>query len=370
MGAWQELENALNPLSHQGLVKLERLSPPTENALKRRLAQAPVHVLHFIGLVKSRQIARYEALVFEGSENRARNLTAQYLCTLLRQCNSLRLAVLQPCSASGDSFEGTAHTLLEDALEAVITTGVLTGKHQAVFAAKLYAGLAANRTLEEAAANARQALTASGLTEAQIVLLSRSPAIRLLDAEAAEESGGAVPASAAPPGPSDRRAEGERTASSIEAATQLAARRELEQKMAEGVFDVFLCHNSADKPEVKEIAQQLKSRGILPWLDEWELPPGQPWQALLENQIARIKAAAVFVGSAGVGPWQEQELYGFLREFVSRKSPVIPVLLPDAPEKPELPIFLRAMTWVDFRVQDPNPLGRLIWGITGRRPHE
>jgi TIR domain len=149
---------------------------------------------------------------------------------------------------------------------------------------------------------------------------------------------------------------------------EIDGRRELERKRTAGAFDVFLCHNSADKPAVKEIGKHLEERGILPWLDEWELPPGQPWQSLLEEQIGNIRSAAVFVGPTGVGPWQEQELYGFLREFVSRKSPVIPVLLPDAPEKPELPIFLKAMTWVDFRVQHPNPLDRLIWGITGKRP--
>jgi TIR domain-containing protein len=152
------------------------------------------------------------------------------------------------------------------------------------------------------------------------------------------------------------------------AAAKLVAQRELERKRAEGVFDVFLCHNSDDKPDVKKIGKQLMERGILPWLDEWELPPGQPWQPLLERQIANIKSAAVFVGSAGVGPWQEHELRGFLSEFVSRQSPVIPVLLRNAPDKPELPLFLRAMTWVDFRIQDSNPLDRLIWGITGKRP--
>jgi len=145
-------------------------------------------------------------------------------------------------------------------------------------------------------------------------------------------------------------------------------RRELVQKRASAQFDVFLCHNGADKPSVRRIADRLEEQGILPWLDERELPPGQPWQQLLEKQIANIRSAAVFVGAAGVGPWQEQELYGFLREFVSRKSPVIPVLLPDAPDKPELPIFLKAMTWVDFRRQEPDPLSRLIWCITGRRP--
>lgn len=145
----------------------------------------------------------------------------------------------------------------------------------------------------------------------------------------------------------------------------------LQRKIGMGNFDVFLCHNSSDKREVKEIGNKLKERGILPWLDEWELRPGLPWQRLLEEQIEQIKSAAVFVGSEGIGPWQQQELEAYLREFVDRGCPVIPVLLPSAskePElKPKLPVFLRGMTWVDFRKQEPDPLKRLIWGITGER---
>jgi hypothetical protein len=63
-------------------------------------------------------------------------------------------------------------------------------------------------------------------------------------------------------------------------------------------------------------------------------------------------------------------MYAFLSEFVSRQVPVIPLLLPDAPHVPELPVFLRLMTWVDFRRDDPNPLEQLIWGITRKRPDD
>jgi hypothetical protein len=49
-------------------------------------------------------------------------------------------------------------------------------------------------------------------------------------------------------------------------------------------YDVFLCHNSEDKPQVKRIALRLRRRSILPWLDEWELRPGLPWQQALETQ--------------------------------------------------------------------------------------
>jgi small GTP-binding protein len=145
------------------------------------------------------------------------------------------------------------------------------------------------------------------------------------------------------------------------------AAAKLQGKIATGDFDVFLCHHGIDKSHVKKVGEQLKEQGILPWLDEWELRPGIPWQRLLEEQIEQIKSAAVFVGKNGLGPWQHLELEAFLREFVNRGSPVIPVLLSDAPDEPQLPRFLRGMTWVDFRIQEPDPMRQLMWGITGER---
>jgi hypothetical protein len=137
-------------------------------------------------------------------------------------------------------------------------------------------------------------------------------------------------------------------------------------------FDVFLCHNSEDKEAVIKIAEQLKDEhNIEPWLDDWELRPGLPWQPELERQIAHIKSAAVFVGKKGIGPWQSQEIYSFLSEFHRRQCPVIPVLLSDAPQQPQLPIFLKGMTWVDFREQTrvyTPAMDKLIWGITGIKP--
>jgi len=135
----------------------------------------------------------------------------------------------------------------------------------------------------------------------------------------------------------------------------------------EHTFDVFLCHNSMDKPAVKLIAEELQKSGIRPWLDEWELRPGLPWQEMVESQIGNIKSAAVFVGESGLGPWQEMEIRDLLSKFVESRSPVIPVILGNAPKKPKLPLFLREMTWVDFRKDDPDPMKRLIWGITGTK---
>lgn len=139
-------------------------------------------------------------------------------------------------------------------------------------------------------------------------------------------------------------------------------------------FDVFLCYNNQDREAVKAIGSQLKAHGIKPWLDVWEMRPGLPWQRALEEQIENINSAAVFVGkgrtdasgkTTALAPWQQMEVEAFLRKFVNSNTPVIPVILQDAPEKPKLPLFLEGMHWVDFRKSDPNPLNQLIWGITG-----
>jgi GTPase SAR1 family protein/nucleotide-binding universal stress UspA family protein len=131
-------------------------------------------------------------------------------------------------------------------------------------------------------------------------------------------------------------------------------------------FDVFLCHQVTDKAAVRDLAQKLRERGLRPWLEEHESRPGLPWQRVLEEQMQTIAAAVVIVGSA-VGPWHDQELTTFLRQFARRGCPVIPVLLPGV-ERPELPVFLDGMTWVELAVCDPDPLDQLEWGITGRHP--
>jgi hypothetical protein len=141
----------------------------------------------------------------------------------------------------------------------------------------------------------------------------------------------------------------------------------IEAKEHLGEFDVFLCYNSTDRPAVEELARRLRERGLRPWLDVWETRPGLPWLAVLEQQIRHVRSAAVIVGPDGPGPWQNQEINAFIRQFVQRQCPVIPVLLPGQETKPELPTFLDAMHHVDLAVGERG-FDLLVWGITGRAP--
>src|ERR1700724_1391599 len=146
--------------------------------------------------------------------------------------------------------------------------------------------------------------------------------------------------------------------------------REMKRAMSDA-FDVFLSHNSRDKPVVEGIASWLRARGLRAWLDTWELRPGSPWQEGLEEGIRASRAVAVCVGSNSLGAWQEPEIRAFITRSRQEQVPVIPVLLPGCPASPQLSLFLEANTWVDLRGGLPDgSLERLVWGITGKRPAE
>lgn len=133
-----------------------------------------------------------------------------------------------------------------------------------------------------------------------------------------------------------------------------------------GTFDVFLSYNSRDRDAVLAIAEGLRAHGLRVWIDAWELVPGRPWQEVLEEVLQTTLSVAVCLGAGGLGAWQEPEMRAAISEAVSRKLPVIPLILPTAVGTPDLPLFLRAFTWVDLR--GGAGLERLIWGITGKKP--
>ncbi len=142
----------------------------------------------------------------------------------------------------------------------------------------------------------------------------------------------------------------------------------LQGKIAGNEFDVYFLYNKEDRSRVKEYAEQLQEQGILPWLEEWDLQPGLPRLTSMEEQIATTKSAAIFVGKSGMAAWTRLTQQVLLSQFIERGCRVIPVLLPEAPETPDLPPFIKGITLVDFRQKDPDPLKCLIWGITGEKP--
>lgn len=198
---------------------------------------------------------------------------------------------------------------------------------------------------------------AKGLEEADVPFIARW----LVDIEAGLSrtqggAGGGVKLAEATPKPAD-------------AAPELTSPVVPTEAASSSTYDVFLSHNSKDKPTVRELKTRLVARKLTVWLDEDELRPGVPWQRLLEEAITGSGSVAVIVGKDGLGPWEDEEMQGALRLAVKEKRPVIPVLLPGAPAQPELPLFLGNRTWVDLREGFTDAgLAKLVWGITGQKP--
>jgi WD40 repeat protein len=140
---------------------------------------------------------------------------------------------------------------------------------------------------------------------------------------------------------------------------------------ATGEFDVFLSHNTRDKPVVERIAEQLRRNGLQPFLDVWDLTPGGRWQRELTDGLARSKACALFVGPHSFGQWQLEELELALVWANQRDGfRVFAVLLPgveDPFDAQRLPPFLSTRTWVDLRggITSRRALQQLLNAIKG-----
>jgi len=142
-----------------------------------------------------------------------------------------------------------------------------------------------------------------------------------------------------------------------------AIKNQRPERSFEQEFDVLLCYNQEDRPDVISIANQLKQKQIQPWLDIWQVTAGiTPYKQVLKD-IKRIRSVAFLIGSQGC-PWQQEPLESVLEEFFENGIvPFIPVMLKNVPLKPNLPVYLKRKLPVDFRHQESKPLEELIRAI-------
>ncbi len=74
------------------------------------------------------------------------------------------------------------------------------------------------------------------------------------------------------------------------------------------MFDVFLAHNSKDKPQVRQIASQLMRRGLNPWLDEEQMVGGDTTLDKIQEGISQSRCVAFFIYVSGKTPVKKTQL--------------------------------------------------------------
>lgn len=60
--------------------------------------------------------------------------------------------------------------------------------------------------------------------------------------------------------------------------------------------DVFIAHASPDKPRAEALHAALIARGLHPFLDKPDLPPGTPWDLALAAALDETRLGAVLIG--------------------------------------------------------------------------
>ena len=137
--------------------------------------------------------------------------------------------------------------------------------------------------------------------------------------------------------------------------------------------DVFLSHNSKDKPYVELIYELLVHEGFNVWLDDKELHGGDGWFQKLKYAMHDAKVGLICLGQHGLGQWQTRELESFEVEEVENGKTLVPILLPgitDVPAGPDY-VFLKSKNWVAFKdatSPEAEQLNALYSTIRNRKP--
>ena len=139
-------------------------------------------------------------------------------------------------------------------------------------------------------------------------------------------------------------------------------------------FDIFLSYNRRDNPAVEQLAQALRDRHLSLFKDDWYLSPGDHWPSALERRLACCGAVAVVIGPAGLGPWQQREVYAAIdrevREHAASQMDfrVIPVILDEGSRTHAGLGFLSQSVWVE--AWDPRTPDLIAGAVHGKSPIE
>jgi hypothetical protein len=135
-----------------------------------------------------------------------------------------------------------------------------------------------------------------------------------------------------------------------------------QQRQNPATLQVFLCHSSGDKPQVRSLYQRLVKDGVDPWLDEKKLLPGQQWREEIKRAVRSADVVIVCLSPESVskeGFVQREIKYAL--DAAEEKPPgtifIIPVRLEECP----VPEQLAEFHWVNLF--EENGYGQMIQAL-------
>jgi WD40 repeat protein len=128
-------------------------------------------------------------------------------------------------------------------------------------------------------------------------------------------------------------------------------------------YDVFLSHNSQDKPRVRKLAEQLREAGLRVWFDDWIIKPGDDIYLAIERGLEAARVQVLCLSPQALGSaWVTLERNTVLfRDPTNTGHRFVPLLLADC----DLPDTLRRYKYVDFRQETQAAFEELLTACRG-----
>lgn len=129
---------------------------------------------------------------------------------------------------------------------------------------------------------------------------------------------------------------------------------------------VFLCHGSGDKPFAKKLGDDLDRLGVTPWIDAWEIGPGDSLFSKIGSGISQAAFFCIVLSKTSVSSnWCKMELEQALSQRLLNKTHIVPFKVEDV----EIPPFLGAAHYLDLKRGENREAFRLaakIYGVSER----
>lgn len=317
---------ALKPLGNNAIVDFVR--PPTLSRLQEMLADAerqdqPYHILHFDGHGTFLPEIEIGALCFEqpdsmpSAESRTDHVTADRLGQLLAN-HRIPLVVLEACRTGQlgkvDVFRAVAPRLIQAGVGSVISMNYAVHVEAAhVFLERFYQQIVVGATVGQALEQGRAKLLAEPARWVELGPKPRTVTLQDWFLPHLYQRGDDQPI--LPPAPP------------------------LPDK-----FDVFLSHNSADKPRVERLALLLKNRhGLRVWFDAWEVQRGLLHEQCVDG-VRKSRVTLIACTKAALeSKWVTNEK-NWAYAAGRAGNDIVPLRF----EEVELPLDLAALARVDF----------------------
>jgi hypothetical protein len=125
---------------------------------------------------------------------------------------------------------------------------------------------------------------------------------------------------------------------------------------------IFISYSRADYEFTKKLVDALTQFGINTWLDQRDIPAGQPWDTSIQKALQESDGFLVILSPTSVA---SKNVMDELSYAINSNKKIYPVLIKEC----EMPYRLARLQYIDFTGQFSRGFNRLVENIKQERPH-